>query len=443
MKNNEFRELVDHTLSGLSWNTQMQEKVLRVLDKEEKPVRKISMGLVLAVLLAIAGMAAALASGGFGILQFTPEKGGNKAYMDTVLTVGQTYDCDAFTLTVNEAAFDGLRMTATMELYPKEGADPVFILPSVRAYAEGKELETAWEGGGGWYTEGGVWAPNMSRLNSYDPQSGAHYALAPGNSAYEPQRDAVHWEIAFRVYRALLPIVYTEADEPGIDEEGWTDEQYAAHEQAFADAFAAGQLMLNQYGEPHWYLACIPQLDGIDGGEKGPDAEVTTWENGLRQGVFALQDEVVFRFDTRPIQVKFLQNQPVFFLPDGFQVRVERLEAAVDGAGLTLRITRTDGAPADVYFDTWGWSFAILARDAETSPEAAAFGRREEDHSLLYEARVALSQPTDQIMIVPCRESAPAPGTARRISEDRLVYEQQRPLTEEQQALMLAIDLPQ
>ena len=95
------------------------------------------------------------------------------------------------------------------------------------------------------------------------------------------------------------------------------------------------------------------------------------------------------------------------------------------------------------WWDTWGWSFAILARDAETSPEAAAFGRREEDHSLLYEARVALSQPTDQIMIAPCRESAPAPGTARRISEDRLVYEQQRPLTEEQQALMLAIDLPQ
>ena len=42
MKNNEFKELVDRDLSGLEWDERRRRNVLRALEGEERPVRKIS-----------------------------------------------------------------------------------------------------------------------------------------------------------------------------------------------------------------------------------------------------------------------------------------------------------------------------------------------------------------------------------------------------------------
>jgi len=47
MKNHEFQELVDLNLSGLVWDERKRQRVLRVISKEEKPVKKISTTFIL------------------------------------------------------------------------------------------------------------------------------------------------------------------------------------------------------------------------------------------------------------------------------------------------------------------------------------------------------------------------------------------------------------
>ena len=64
MKNDhDFRELVDRRLSGLDWNAQKQQRVLRALDEEEKPMKKkISTAVVLALAALLTLSATALAA---------------------------------------------------------------------------------------------------------------------------------------------------------------------------------------------------------------------------------------------------------------------------------------------------------------------------------------------------------------------------------------------
>ncbi len=48
MKNHEFQELVDRTLSGLVWDERKRQKVLHAISEEEKPMKKFSASFILA-----------------------------------------------------------------------------------------------------------------------------------------------------------------------------------------------------------------------------------------------------------------------------------------------------------------------------------------------------------------------------------------------------------
>lgn len=438
MKKNEFRDRVDSRLASLSWDESSSQRVLRLIgQKEEKNVRHMSkktMALVFALILMLLTTAAGLATGDFfGILRYVPDMAGNQAYVDTILTVGQQYECGAFTLSLNEAAFDGVRLTAAMEIHPKEGAEPVFVLPSVRAAIGGEAAEACWEGGMG-FDEDGFWAPDISRMVTYPECGGAQMALKNRGEAglgdYRPTEETVQWEITFDVYRPAMPIVFTEEDEPGIDEEAWEDAQYAAHEQRFADAYREGKIMLDQYADPWWYLACIPQKDGVDGGEKAREA---VWLNAVDMGVFERVDQAVFRFETKPIPVRSLADQVSFDLPDGFTVTVEKMDVTVDWIRLNLRFTRTDGASDPIAYADFPWGIAVLAEDAETAFAGGFFTTRE-DGSLYAQCEIRLSQPTDRVFLVPCREDENKLLT-------RAVYDCQAPVTDEQKQLTVTIDL--
>ena len=47
MKNNDFQELVDRNLSGLTWDERERQKVLHAISEEEKPMKKVSMTFIL------------------------------------------------------------------------------------------------------------------------------------------------------------------------------------------------------------------------------------------------------------------------------------------------------------------------------------------------------------------------------------------------------------
>lgn len=451
MKKHEFRSRVDDRLSSLTWDTGMQQRVLRLIDqKEEKNVRHMKKGtlaLVLALILMIATMTVGFAIGDFfGILQYAPEKAGNQAYLDMILVVGQTYDLGAFSVTVNEAAFDGMRLLTTMELSSKDGVDPVFVLPKVRAKINGEAVETRWEGGRGFYTEAGFWAPYVSgkaNVESYPEYGGAEIALwhtseEDGRGNYRIADDTVEWEIVFDAYKPMMSLAFTDSDEPAMDEEPWTDEEYEAHRQYLARAYEEGKILLNAYTDPWWYLSCIPQKDGIDGGEKSQEE---VWENAVEMGVFKLEQEAVFRFETASPPVWSLTKKPTLSLPDGFIATVEKLDVSVDWASLRMKITREDGTPAAPYCSTFDWEFVLLAPGAKTNVQASELGSVE-DGSLRCDCRVELSGPADQVIIVPCHVSEKAVGGDGNLHPlPYATYQRQELITEEQKRLMLTIDL--
>lgn len=447
MKNEAFRDRVDRALSDIAWTEEMQKSVFAALDKREgKPMKKLSAALVFALILMLLTTAVGFATGGFGILQYAPGQAGNQAYLDTILTIGQTYDLGAFSVTVNEAAFDGMRLLTTMEIDPREGEDPVFVLPKVRAKINGEPVETFWQSGTGFYDECGFWAPQLSgEANGmgYPEYGGAEIALwnVPNGENFGNNQiayEAVEWEIVFDAYKPMLPLTFTEADEPAMDEEPWTEEQYAAHEQLLAQAYEDGKIMLDAYAEPWWYLGCIPQKDGVDGGEKSQEE---LWQNAVEMGVFRLEKEAVFRFETKPLPVWSQEEQPSFSLPEGFTVTVEKMDVSVDLASLRLKITREDGTPAAPYFSTFDWDFAVLAQGAKTDIRESGCGGVE-DGSLQFECTVEFFGPTKEIFIVPCRKDQRAVGTdGVEYSLNWATYQRQEPITEEQKQLMMTIDL--
>ena len=443
MKRNDFRDRVDRRLASLSWDPRMREKTLRAIDqKEEKKMRHMNKGtaaLILVLILTIVTMAVGLATGNyFGILQYVPDKADNQAYLDTVLTLGQTYACDAFTLSLNEVAFDGMRLTAAMEIHPREGAEPVFVRPGAKARINGETVETFWEGGSG-FDNSGFWAPDISRMAAYPECGGAQIALSGWTDGtfreYRPTDGAVEWELVFDVYQPAMPLIFTREDEPGMDEESWTEEQYDAHTRAFYEAYQDGKIMLDQYAEPWWYLSCIPQMDGMDGGEK---EEKDIWQNAIGMGVFRQIGQAVFRFETRPISVHTAENLLPFSLPDGLTVTLEKLDVSVDQASMRLRIIREDGMPAAESNDAWRWSFALLAEGAKTTWLGGHFGLQE-DGSMLYESQAGLSGPADRIFIVPCLEAEDWLHAGNPVCQE--VYLRQSPVTEEQEEMTVTVDL--
>ena len=440
MKNEQFRDHVNRALSDLTWTEDMEKNVLRAMEEREgKPMKKLSLGLALALALMIATTAAALATGGFGILQYVqmhaPEKAENRAYLDTVLTVGQTYEGEAFTLSVNEAAFDGMRLTAAMEIRTNPDAKPVFVLPSARAFIGEKAADVFWLGGS--YDDEGFWAPDIDRMATYAECGGVEIVLRGGEEdagEYLPVDQTVQWELVYTVYQPTMPLIFTDEDEPAIGEEAWTEEQYAAHEQAFYDAYKDGKILLDQYADPWWYLSCLPQLDGVDGGEK---TAVDVWRNAVALGVFRQIDQAVFRFETKPVSVRTVENRPLFTLPDGLNVALEKMDVSVDRVNFVLRVCREDGTPVTEDYNSWPWGFALLAENAETKSYGGSAGM-EPDGSLVIRWEAGLSRPAERLFIVPCREENGIQAGMQNTGE---VYRRQAPVTDEQKAWMATIDL--
>ena len=109
-----------------------------------------------------------------------------------------------------------------------------------------------------------------------------------------------------------------------------------------------------------------------------------------------------------------------------------------------LRITRTDGQPAD-YHD-FPWEFALLADGAETAFEGASIGSRD-DGSILYTARLNVNGETDRLLLVPVDSEARIvcePDESGRISTcsmQQAVIQNGAPLTQEQVQMQVVIEL--
>lgn len=400
--------------------------------------KKLSFGVVLIVLLLLLSTAAVAVVSRFGILDYAPEQAENAAYVERILPLNQAWEGDFFSAVIHEAVFDGMKMTFTMSITPKENANPVFVVPRIHAFAGGKELTAFVQSGNSGFTEGyGFWVPDIMPAFSYDYESwGTDVALMDDERIYSPTTEEIEWEITLDVLYTDWPILFTEEDEPSIDESEWTgdewtgevyaadtsewlDAAYAAYERQFQDAYQSGQILLDRYGTFN--------LNAMDGNAEvwSPDAV----EEVLTQKAFTLAEKASFRFTADSAVIKTARDAITFSLPDGYEAELCDLAVAVDEIGLSLRFTRTDGEPAS--YSDFKWDFAILAEGAQTSFEGSSCGQRE-DGSILYTAQLAVSAATDRLILIPLQEDA---------GDARFIMEQGMPLTQAQAERSVFIEL--
>ena len=151
MKNEEFRELVDRDLSGLEWDERRRRDVLRALEGEERPVRKISTTfLIAAVVLCLS--VTALAAG----LIFSPKYDAVRLANDAVKAkYGLTDELIGILLRRAEVREDGTA-TVTYEAFD-ENDFPADRIGIYTVDVKGNHADASWSHDGD-STEGGLTA---------------------------------------------------------------------------------------------------------------------------------------------------------------------------------------------------------------------------------------------------------------------------------------------
>lgn len=431
------QQSINAVLSGIQPDPFLAQRIMNG-EREEPVVKKrLSIGIVMLLLfLTTAGIAVVRH---FGILDYAPHQAVNTAYTQKIMTLDQRWEGEYFAAVIHEAVFDGMKMTFTMSIEPKAGADPVYVIPRISASVNGQLLNLWVMGGSGSFADNGFWVPDIMPEVSYDYEGWAvDVALSDDGRSFAPVAEDIQWEIDFHVLHTDWPIFFTEEDEPGIDEPEWTDAEYAAYEKQFFDAYRNKQVLLNRYG--------MFDLYALDENIDSWYEEGISWqeaiENALTKEVFQLAETASFRFAAEGTPIKTNSEPVVFTLPEGWQAKVENLNVSMGQIGISLRITRTDGQPAD-YHD-FPWDFALLAENAETAFERSSIGSRE-DGSILYTAHMTINGPTQRLLLIPVDSEARIvhePDENGRVSSSsmqRAVMENGAPLTEEQRQIVIEL----
>ena len=435
------RESIDAVLSGIQADPWLAGRIMNQA-KEEAPVKqKFSAGMVILIVFLLLTSAAIAVVHSFGILDYVPHQAENTAYTQKIMTLNQRWEGESFSAVIHEAVFGGMKMTFTMSIEPKEGAAPVYVIPHIRASAGGQPLNLSVMGGSGSFADNGFWVPDIMPEVSYDFEGWAvDVALRDDSLAFASVAQDIQWEIDFHVLRTDWPILFTEEDEPGMDEPEWTDAEYAAYEQQFFDAYQNKHVLLDRYGMFAAYLYAVDE--NIDNWYEAGISWQQAIENALTKEVFTLAETASFRFAAEGAAVKTNLAPVTFTLEEGWLAEMTDLNVALEQIALSLRITRADGQPAD--YHEFPWAFALLADGAKTAFEAESIGGRD-DGSVLYTARLNINGETDRLLLVPVNREARVacePDGSGRISTcsmQHAVMENGAPLTEEQMQIVIEL----
>ena len=400
---NKIHQAVDQVTKTAAPDPWLAQKVrMQAQRKEDTPVKKkISASLIIAIatVLLLTTVAAAITNG-FGILDYRPEQSDNKALTDHIMSLGQVWDGEYFSMSLNEAVFDGMKMQLTMSFYPKENANPVFVIPRIGAKLNGQKLNTWLTNMYGIYDQDGFWLPCIEPDHMIDSERSAVEVLITDESgAYLPVSDQVEWNISFDVLHSEWPIEFTEQDEPMIGEAEWTAEDYDAYFRLFEEAYQSKKVLLNRAGMIKPYLDAIQPDPGTEDEMHFIDFE----EALLTKEAFALEEKAVFSFTAEPLRVKTASKPVHFETPDGLVFDLQSLAVSPTEISLSFRISRLDGK---MVLDSDFWArqaIAVLADHAITANQGG-FMMAQDDGSQLYTQNYTINGETDKIYLIPANE---------------------------------------
>lgn len=446
-KDKAFQLAIDARLSGLTVSPQQQMALLRRAQEEQQPVKKkisVSLAFALALLLALAASACAAAVH-YGVLDFNSDQANNAAFIEHIVSIGQTYESEYFTLTVNEAVFDGAFFSMTMDIVPVEGAPSVYVKPIITAQAGDTQLDMDIEGCTGGDFWSGFWVPQ-------DPEwgNGGHYGvdcvslIEEGDTLVtNSTEDAVTWTVSFDVIRPEWPISVTSARVQADDVED--DDSAAAlfedYMQTFRDGYANEQIVLSPYYDLVEFVAVLPAPEGMSHEEW---ISLPLSEQLVRSGAFSRVDTLICNFTTDETRVHTVETQ-TFDLGD-YEVTLERLSVTFSRADYTLSMRKKPGHGKSFREEMLesgfeSFEFAVLSSAGPTSflaTSASINDNDESDLSVSFSGTVSLSAPTDTLTFVAIwDEDAPKRGSSPAYE----IMHEQKPLTDAQEAMSFTVTL--
>lgn len=426
---------IDGSLSHLEVNDSLRRAVLDKTRAEKPAKRLISVGVVLAAVLLSAMAAIGVAATRFGALEFNRNQAENEAYAAHILAVDETYESEYLTMALNDAVFDGLSLSVTMDISAKADAQPVFVCPTLTASANGRTLVTDPEACRGDFLIG-FWVGGPHEDAAVGGQYGADYAIVTQEEAdgatYDPQKDPVTWSLSLSVLRPVYPIAEDECLPP--DDGSGNGLDFEAYTRQFTEAYAHKQILLSG-GSPMDYSAALPAPEGME--------DEAWWNMPLADrlvacGAFERVDSPTFRFTTQETALHALSAPKTFDLGDA-EVTVTKLTLSFSRCDYELTVRQKPGeGKGAAQLHASGeeqWRFAVLAGGCRTAPQVASVSL-EEDGGVRYSGSVSLDDLTDSVTFVPCR-CAHLEDMERY--PDSEVYSLQRPATQEQAALAFTV----
>lgn len=348
------------------------------------------------------------------------------------------------TLTVNDAVFDGVSLSMTMEVQHKaDCGEGVYVTPRVTAECGGEALDVDIEGCFGDFYNG-FWMPERDQGILYaDGCYGADYAVVTESEngvVADPQQGPVTWTVSFDIIRPVYPVESAPAmfDAQGNETMPWTEWM-----QSFEDTYANGKILLaDGYGLVE-YDAELPKLQGMDEAE-GQSMRLP--ERLIASGAFERVDRPEISFTTQDTQVRTLCEPQTFVFGD-YQAKVTQLSVCFGRCDYEIEVTKTtqEGKTAgQEWVDGEGeWTFAVLAEGCKTSRSVSSTQLKNCDDEtpcteLLCQGTVMLIGETDSVTFVPCRIEQ---GLRLEEYPDSAVYQAQSPTSAEQEEMMFTIHL--
>lgn len=291
-------EAVDQSLSYLDARPSLYGAIMAQTEGERPMKRKVSVGLVFALVLLLAMTAIGVAATRFGMLEFNRRQKENAEYVAHILTLDETYENEYVSITVTDAVFDGVQLSIAMEMQPKpDCGDGVYVYPEMTASVNGEPLSVDIEGcRGDFYS--GIWSPEKDQgMIPFAGTYGADYVLRKDTQesgfVYEPQTDEVQWTLSLDILRPLYKV---EQLEFGLTEEM----EYEEYMKLFADAYENETILLPFEGSPVEYVYAVGAPEGM---ERLDWQRMKLPDQMIAMGAFERLEQVDITFATRNAEV--------------------------------------------------------------------------------------------------------------------------------------------
>lgn len=338
--------------------------------KEEEPVKKrITLTVVFAAMLVLLAVGAVALTVKTSVAPAYPKK-----YEPKIVTIDKHYENEYFTLDINDAASDGVRMNMALDITPKKGADSVYVFPRITAAANGQQLDSDIEECFDAYN--GIWVPERIP-NSMGPGKvlldSALMTQSEMTPSFKFAKEDVTWTLTMHVLKPNWPI---EVDE--YTKAGYYDSEKINHEdykKLFEKAYQDKKILLTYGDTTVEYSAYLPTPQGMTSEQY---MELQEYDRLTLSGAFTEIETLTFDFATPGNKDTAEAEKLPVFEKNGIKMALTKLTMTDLSGEFVATLTYADGSPAENHPKQT--LFLEVRADGQALPEISrSFGQKDDD----------------------------------------------------------------